>query len=54
MLLNMSEMLDLVQFVKFKKREKHPSGSVIFSEVGGFSRKKNFTVPSTCLILIFI
>ena len=54
MLLNMSELRDLAPFVQFKKREKHPWGSVISSEVAGFSRMKNFTVPSTCLISILI
>ena len=28
---------DLVPFVQFKKREKHPWGSVNFSKVAGFS-----------------
>ena len=27
---------DLVPSVQFKKREKHPSRSVTFSEIGGF------------------
>ena len=27
----------LVPFIQFKKREKHPLGSVIFSKIGGFS-----------------
>ena len=30
----------LVQFVQFKKREKHPWRSVIFSKVAGFIVKK--------------
>ena len=29
---------DFVPFVQFKKREKHPWGSVTFSKVAGFSR----------------
>ena len=38
-------LFDLVSFVQFKKREKHPWKSVNFSKVAGFSlgyeKKKN-------------
>ena len=32
---NWDALRDLVPFVKFKKREKYPLGSVIFSKVAG-------------------
>ena len=31
-------LCDLVPFVQFKKREKHPWGTVTFSKVAGFSK----------------
>ena len=38
---------DLVAFVQFKKREKHPWKSVNFSKVAGFSRFLNCTNATT-------
>ena len=32
---------DLIPFVQFKKRKKHPSRSVTFSNVAGYETKEN-------------
>ena len=53
-------LLDLVAFVQFKKREKHPWRSVNFSKVAGisttFKERKNFAIwgfPNLNTTLIF-
>ena len=48
---NVSDALrDLVPFVQFKKREKHPWRSVTFSKVAGFSSKTNFAIERIPLL----